>query len=396
MSHIYEERSHMEKITTLEMRGITRRFGATTALENFNLDMSGGQFVTLLGPSGCGKSTALNCLAGLLELSEGTILLNDKPIQDVPAEKRGFGMVFQNYALFPHLSVQRNVSYGLEIRRMPRAEREKRVQQALELVHLEEYGKRYPGQLSGGQQQRLAIARTVALEPGLLLLDEPLSNLDANLRNEMRIELKRIHNELDLTTVYVTHDQSEAMSLSDKVVVMRLGHIEQIGTPQEIYNQPKSLFVAHFMGYINRLPVTVIGKEQSYWRIQAANGTELLGTSTNGESVNWQKGQRVVALMRPDETIADPLPTDNKLRGRVQLVEYVGRAYEALVRLDGETGAQLLVHSGHAPTGGAEIEISINPERLLLFSEEESDVGESILQSGTVNTSDESAVSAER
>ncbi len=386
----------MDKITTLEMRGVTRRFGTTAALENFNLDMSGGQFVTLLGPSGCGKSTALNCLAGLLELSEGAILLNGRPIQDVPAERRGFGMVFQNYALFPHLSVQRNVSYGLEIRRVPRAERERRVRAALELVHLEEYGKRYPGQLSGGQQQRLAIARTVALEPALLLLDEPLSNLDANLRNEMRIELKRIHNELDLTTVYVTHDQSEAMSLSDKVVVMRLGHIEQIGTPQEIYNQPKSLFVAHFMGYINRLPVTIMGKEYPHWRVQTANGTELLGTSTNEESVSWQKGQRVVALIRPDETIADPLPMDNKLKGRVQLVEYVGRAYEALVRLDGETGAQLLAHSGRPPAGGAEIEISINPERLLLFSEEESDVGESILQSGTVNASDESTVSAER
>jgi putative spermidine/putrescine transport system ATP-binding protein len=312
----------------------------------------------------------------------------------VPAEKRGFGMVFQNYALFPHLSVQRNVSYGLEIRRVPKAEREKRIQQALELVHLEEYSKRYPGQLSGGQQQRLAIARTVALEPALLLLDEPLSNLDANLRNEMRIELKRIHNELDLTTVYVTHDQSEAMSLSDKVVVMRLGHIEQIGTPQEIYNQPKSLFVAHFMGYINRLPVTVLGKEYPYWRIQAANGTQLLGTAMNEESVNWHEGQRILALIRPDETIADPLPTSNRLKGRVQLVEYVGRAYEALVRLEGEPGAQLLTHSGHAPESGAEVEISIRPERLLLFSEEDID-GESILQSGTVTPS-ESTVSAER
>jgi len=385
----------MEKITTLQMRGITRRFATTTALQNFNLEMSGGQFVTLLGPSGCGKSTALNCLAGLLELSEGEILLNGKPIQDVPAEKRGFGMVFQNYALFPHLSVQRNVSYGLEIRRVPRAEREKRVQQALELVHLEEYGKRYPGQLSGGQQQRLAIARTVALEPALLLLDEPLSNLDANLRNEMRIELKRIHNELNLTTVYVTHDQSEAMSLSDKVVVMRLGRIEQIGTPQEIYNQPKSLFVAHFMGYINRLPVTILSKEYPYWRIQTANGTELLGTSTNEESVNWQAGQQVVALIRPDETIADPLPTSNRLKGRVQLVEYVGRAYEALVRLEGEEGVQLLAHNGHTPVSGAEVEISIRPERLLLFSKEETDEGESIFQSSTINTS-ESTVSAER
>jgi putative spermidine/putrescine transport system ATP-binding protein len=390
----------MEKIKTLQMRGVTRRFATTTALESFNLAINGGQFVTLLGPSGCGKSTALNCLAGLLDLSEGEILLNGKPIQDIPAEKRGFGMVFQNYALFPHLSVQRNVSYGLEIRRVPKAEREKRIQQALELVHLEEYSKRYPGQLSGGQQQRLAIARTVALEPALLLLDEPLSNLDANLRNEMRIELKRIHNELSLTTVYVTHDQSEAMSLSDKVVVMRLGHIEQIGPPQEIYNQPRSLFVAHFMGYINRLPVTVLGKEYPYWRVQTANGTQLLATTTDEEGAHWQEGQRVLALIRPDETLADPLPTSNKLKGRVQLVEYVGRAYEALVRLEGETSTQLLVHSGYAPESGAEVEISIRPERLLLFAEEDisGDGAETVLQSSTANpsASSTSTVSAEK
>jgi putative spermidine/putrescine transport system ATP-binding protein len=361
----------MEKIEKLSMRGVTRRFGTATALHDFNLEVTGGQFITFLGPSGCGKTTALNCLAGLLELSAGEILLNGRPVQDVPAEKRGFGMVFQNYALFPHLTVAHNVSYGLELRKVPKAEREQRVRRALELVHLEEFGKRYPAQLSGGQQQRLAIARTVVLEPALLLLDEPLSNLDANLRNEMRIEIKRLHNELGLTTVYVTHDQSEAMSLSDKVVVMRLGRIQQIGSPQEIYNQPNSLFVSRFMGYTNHLPVTIIDKVDDFWLVQTDNGVQLRATSTAKESADWQTGQQAQVCMRPDETLADPLPADNQLQGRVQLVEYVGRSYEALVRLEGNEEAQLLVQGSHAPESGTLIKFGIRPNRLLLFPLEE-------------------------
>lgn len=361
----------MEKIEKLSLRAVTRQFGATTALHDFNLEITGGKFITFLGPSGCGKTTALNCLAGLLDLTTGEILLNGRPIQDVPAEKRGFGMVFQNYALFPHLSVFHNVSYGLEVRRVPKAEREQRVRRALALVQLGEFARRYPAQLSGGQQQRLAIARTIVLEPNLLLLDEPLSNLDANLRNEMRIEIKRLHNELGLTTVYVTHDQSEAMSLSDQVVVMRAGRIEQIGSPQEIYNRPDSLFVARFMGYINHLPVTILGKEEDLWRVQTTNGTQLKASSTAKECEDWQPGQKVLARGRPDETIADPLPAENHLRGRVQLVEYVGRSYEILVRLEGDDEAQLLVHSTHALESGSLIEFGIHPARLLLFPDEE-------------------------
>ncbi len=383
----------MEKIETLLMKGVTRRFGTATALQDFNLAIHGGQFITLLGPSGCGKSTALNCLAGLLELSAGEILLNGTPVQDVPAEKRGFGMVFQNYALFPHLPVARNVGYGLEIRGVRKVERERRVRRALELVHLEEFDRRYPAQLSGGQQQRLAIARTIVLEPALLLLDEPLSNLDANLRNEMRIEIKRLHNELHLTTVYVTHDQSEAMSLSDVVVVMRQGRIEQIGTPQEIYNRPRSLFIAHFMGYVNRLPVSIIGQDGDLWHIQTAGGVQLQAISTAAESSDWRVGQRVLACIRPDETLSDPLPAANHLRGRVQLVEYVGRSYEALVRLEGESDAQLLVHSSHAPESGALIELGVHPDRLLLFpGDDEERVVNDVAPTGAI----EPAVQVER
>jgi putative spermidine/putrescine transport system ATP-binding protein len=364
----------MERIQSLVMRNVTRRFGTTTALHSFHLEIKDGQFISLLGPSGCGKSTALNCLAGLLDLSDGEILRNGEPIHHQPAEKRGFGMVFQNYALFPHLTAFRNVAYGLEIRGIKRAEREKRVRRALELVHLTGFEKRYPAQMSGGQQQRLAIARTIVLEPSLLLLDEPLSNLDANLRNEMRIEIKRLHEELGLTTVYVTHDQSEAMSLSDQVVVMNLGHIEQIGTPQEIYNTPISLFVAGFMGYANRLSVEILGKQGSFWQVQTSTGLRLQAQSTSEESAQWQAGQRVLALFKPDETLADPLPATNHIHGRVKLVEYLGKSFEALVLLEGDEQTQLLVHSSQAPEHGSLIKFGIRPDRLLLFSSEETAV----------------------
>jgi putative spermidine/putrescine transport system ATP-binding protein len=362
----------MERIKNLEMRGVTRRFGNSTALHNFNLNMQGGMFVSLLGPSGCGKSTALNCLAGLLDLSEGEILLNDKPIQHLPAEKRGFGMVFQNYALFPHLNVARNVGYGLEIRGVPKAERERRTQKALELVHLGEFGKRFPAQLSGGQQQRLALARTIVLEPGLLLLDEPLSNLDTKLRNEMRVEIKRLHEELNLTTLYVTHDQSEAMSMSDLVLVMRLGNIEQLGTPQEIYNSPNSLYVADFMGYVNKLEVEIAGREGDEWLVrlpgQAAGPT--LHCKTTLKDANWKTGDKVLACSRPDETLVDPLPPSNHLQGAVTLVEYMGKAFEGLVNLD-DSDQQVMAHSQRLLEQGQRIEFGIRPDRLLLFPIEE-------------------------
>lgn len=357
----------MEPIEKLQLKGVTRRFGATTALDRFTLEIAGGTFVTLLGPSGCGKTTALNCLAGLLELSEGEIILNARPIQQLPAERRGFGMVFQNYALFPHLTVFRNVSYGLEIRRVPKSEREQRVRRALALVHLDAFEKRFPAQLSGGQQQRLALARTIVLEPSLLLLDEPLSNLDTNLRNEMRIEIKRLHDQLNLTTVYVTHDQAEAMSLSDLVVVMRQGYIEQKGTPQEIYIRPRSLYVASFMGYNNRLPVEIVGREDHYFVVQTASGVKLQATSTVEGSEGWQPGTSVLACFRPDETRAELEAPLNTLRGRVQLVEYMGKSFESLVYLEGAEGTQLLVQSQRAPESGAFMDFSVHPDRFLLF-----------------------------
>jgi putative spermidine/putrescine transport system ATP-binding protein len=359
----------MSRVESLVMRGVTRRFGAATALHDFTLEIAGGTFVTLLGPSGCGKTTALNCLAGLLDLTSGSIVLNGAPIHQLPAEKRGFGMVFQNYALFPHLTAARNVAYGLELRRVPKAERARRVQRALEMVHLEDFSKRYPAQLSGGQQQRLAIARTIVLEPSLLLLDEPLSNLDANLRAEMRIEIKRIHTQLGLTTLYVTHDQTEAMTMSDTVVVMRQGAIEQVGSPEEVYTRPRTLYAAVFMGYANRLAATILGKDGDHWSVQTAGGAHLRGVST--AAVSFQEGQQVTLCFRPDEALTEPLPPTNHLHGAVQLVEYIGKGFEAVVRLDNERNEQLLVQSPHHLDSAAPVTFGIHPERLLLFPTEE-------------------------
>jgi ABC-type Fe3+/spermidine/putrescine transport system ATPase subunit len=236
-------------------------------------------------------------------------------------------------------------------------------------VHLdiEEFGHRFPAQLSGGQQQRLAIARTIALEPNLLLLDEPLSNLDTKLRNEMRIEIKNMHRQLGLTTIYVTHDQSEAMSLSDVVVVMRAGRIEQVGTPQAIYDCPNSLYVADFMGYSNRLPVQIVERDGDEWRVQTETGVTLRATSTYAGSANWQPGERVVAVSRPDELLAEPLPDTNQMRGTVHLVDFVGKAYEILVRLEGKEETQLLVWGQHPIELERPLSFGIRPNRLLLF-----------------------------
>ena len=237
----------------LRLEGVRRDFGTVNALRDLTLTIPRGEFVALLGPSGCGKSTALNCIAGLLTVTGGRIMLDDKRIDTLRAEERGFGMVFQNYALFPHMNVRKNIGFGLRMRGIASAEIERRVEEALRLVRLAEHSHKLPGQLSGGQQQRVAIARAIVIEPPLVLMDEPLSNLDAKLRLEMRQEIRRIHGQLGSTTIYVTHDQEEALSLADRIVVLRDGLIRQVGTPAELYALPAHLDVADFMGYRNRI-----------------------------------------------------------------------------------------------------------------------------------------------
>jgi putative spermidine/putrescine transport system ATP-binding protein len=336
----------------LRLAGVGRSFGGFAALRPLDLTIRGGEFVALLGPSGCGKSTALNCLAGLLPLSSGTIELDGRRIDTLPPEKRGFGMVFQNYALFPHLTARANVAFGLKMRKIPKTELERRVSLALATTRLTEHAHKHPGQLSGGQQQRVAIARAVVLEPPLVLMDEPLSNLDAALRLEMRTEIRRIHQDLKLTTVYVTHDQEEALSLADRLVVLRDGAVTQIGTPAELYERPASAYVAGFMGYRNilRLPLGDLTAEGS-----------------------GQDPLPAVAAIRPEDLDfvggAQTAPPDSvTLDGVVLVVEYHGREYLAQVEI--EDGRRLYVRTSQRPASGERVTLAAPRKRVLLFPDE--------------------------
>lgn len=239
-----------EKIK-LEIKNMKKIYPNGDGVENINIQVHEGEFVTMLGPSGCGKSTILRTLGGFLKIDEGEILLDDQAIQDLPPEKRPTAMVFQSYNLWPHMTVYENLMFGLKIRKVPKAVMQKEADEALKLVGMEGYGKKYPNQLSGGQQQRVAIARALLLKPSVLLLDEPFSALDAKIRQQMREELKRIQEELNITVVFVTHDQEEAMALSHRIVVMNKGVIEQVGTPEEIYDNPATKYVASFIGEMN-------------------------------------------------------------------------------------------------------------------------------------------------
>ena len=346
----------------LRLDGVTRRFGDQVALDGFDLAIRGGEFIALLGPSGCGKTTALNCLAGLLPLSGGSIWLDDERIDGLPPERRGFGMVFQNYALFPHLSVRRNVAFGLAMHGVAKQEAADRVEQVLDLVGLQPHAEKYPAQLSGGQQQRVAIARAVVMEPSLMLMDEPLSNLDAKLRLEMRTEIRRLHQQLGLTTVYVTHDQEEALSLADRLVLLRDGVVEQVGPPEELYPQPASAYVAGFMGYRNLLEMEAEVGASDGQVIVGAKGFKLRGTDRRDGS-----GRRVICAIRPEDL--QPGDGPNPVDARVVVAEYRGQdiAIEAMT----EQGTALHVLTTERLVPGDTVTLSADPERVLVFDAEE-------------------------
>jgi iron(III) transport system ATP-binding protein len=295
------------------------------AVRDFSLSVAPGEFVTLLGPSGCGKTTVLRTLAGLEEPDAGEILLDGRSIAALPAHRRRIGLVFQNYALFPHMSVFENVAYSFRIRRAPAAQVNTEVPAALKAVGLEEMGARLPGQLSGGQQQRVALARAFVMQPDLLLFDEPLSNLDAKLRVQVRAELRRLQKRLGTTALYVTHDQDEAMSLSDRIAVMRDGRVEQIGAPEEIYMRPASLFVAGFVGRVNALPGRVV---------QSANAravVETLGYRVEVDAARCPAAD-VLVLVRPEAVRMGDVAA-GRLMGVVEEQEYSGDRIEYRVRV---------------------------------------------------------------
>ncbi len=340
----------------LRLDGVGRRFAGKDALVGLDLTIRSGEFIALLGPSGCGKSTALNCLAGLLPLTTGSIWQDEQRIDTLPPEKRGFGMVFQSYALFPHMSVRRNVAFGLQMRRLPRAEVRRRTEEGIALVQLQEHADKLPGQLSGGQQQRVAIARAVVLEPSLVLMDEPLSNLDAKLRLEMRTEIRRLHQSLGLTTVYVTHDQEEALSMADRLVVLRDGRVQQVGTPEDLHTRPANRHVADFMGYRNLVPLRVTGATPATVTVQGS-GLSLLGTPVGALAV----GDEVVAGIRPEDLRAGA----GGIPSTVEVVEYQGRDFAVEART--EQGVALLLRTAERPAPGDTIAVVADPARVLVF-----------------------------
>jgi putative spermidine/putrescine transport system ATP-binding protein len=316
----------------LELAGVQKRFGNAVAVENFNLAMDKGEFVSFLGPSGCGKTTTLRMIAGFEQPTTGVITIDGNDVTYVPPNKRNVGMVFQSYALFPNMTVADNIGFGLRVRKRAKDQIKKRVGELLEIVNLPDKGGRYPYQLSGGQQQRVALARALAFEPQVLLLDEPLSALDAKIRVALRHEIRSIQRQLGITTVYVTHDQEEALSLSDRVVVMSDGRIEQVGTPFEIYNFPATSFVASFVGTLNVLPGVVVN---------AASGELTLA----GQQVTLISkfegivGREVKVALRPEMVSLGPTEGENHLTGKVTDVSFLGSIVRIRVRLPGANGA---------------------------------------------------------
>lgn len=321
----------------VKFESVTKILGQSRAVDDLTLAIGAGELFFLLGPSGCGKTTALRTVAGFYTPDEGRILFNGQDQSRVPPHKRNTGMVFQNYALWPHMDVQNNVAYGLKMRRVSRAEKDKRVRHALEIVHMHGYAERMPNQLSGGQQQRVALARALVIEPDVVLLDEPLSNLDAKLRIEMRTQIKEIHRKIGRTMIYVTHDQAEALSMADRIAVMRRGRLVQVGTPQELYTLPESAFVAQFIGGTNLLCGTL------------EEAGDLLTVKTSAGIVRAKNGVRGIApgepvfcSVRPESLRLKPAaessgisPSDrtNELHAEVQSIMYLGDNEQYSLRL---------------------------------------------------------------
>ena len=350
----------------LVLEGVGRAYGATWAVRELSLTIRNGEFVTLLGPSGCGKTTTLRMIAGFVAPTAGRIVLGGRVLSAagaramVPPERRGMGMVFQHYAVWPHLTAAQNVAYPLRRARLPRAEIERRTLHALEMVHLAAHAARHPGELSGGQQQRVALARALVMEPVVLLLDEPLSNLDARLREEMRVELLELHARLGLTVVYVTHDQAEAMALSGRIAVLLDGRCAQVGTPEELYDRPASPAVAAFVGAVNLLPAEVDAADGRTVRFRLSGDAGGATLTVPAPDREIPAGRAVVGI-RPE---AFDMTPDGSLRGRVERVVYLGSRVEYVVRI----GTLTVRVDGRPPASARpDQEIGLTVLRALLF-----------------------------
>ncbi|WP_272006033.1 ABC transporter ATP-binding protein [Roseovarius sp. ZX-A-9] len=350
-------------MSSVTLNNIVKRFGSFTAVHRTDLEIPEGAFLTLLGPSGCGKTTNLRMIAGLLDPTEGEILIGGRRVNDVPIHKRNLGIVFQNYALFPHKTVAENIAFGLKYRDVPSGDIPGKVQAALDLVQLPDVGHRYPKELSGGQQQRIALARAIVIEPDVLLLDEPLSALDANLREDMRVELKRIQDQIGVTTVFVTHDQSEALAMSDQIVVMSAGRIEQVGAPQEVYNNPASEFVANFLGASNVFPAECLEAGPSGAVLQTAlfgkvplpveKSMRVAGAGPAKLVLRAEKLQVMKAGATPEGMITAP--------ATVETVDYQGQTVRYFVRV-GDTQLQAInMIDGYPFSKGSAVTVAFRP-----------------------------------
>jgi len=348
----------------LSIQHVKKSFADLTVVQDFNLDVGSGEFISFLGPSGCGKTTVLRMVAGFEEPTAGSIVIAGKDVTRLKPNQRNIGMVFQAYALFPNLTVAQNIAFGLKVAGVPRADSDKRVAEMLELIKLPQFGDRYPYQLSGGQQQRVALARAIAPKPKLLLLDEPLSALDAKVRVSLRDEIRAIQKELGITTVFVTHDQEEALSISDRIVVMYGGKAEQVGTPFEIYNRPATKFVANFVGTLNVLEGTVT--DASAGKVKVGAGEVVLAGKLNGSKA----GDTLSLALRPEAiSLGKAAGRDTTLGGEISEVSFLGSVIRVRVGLGKEAVSLDTFNSPASPPPkvGERAEISFSPEDVLVL-----------------------------
>jgi len=318
---------------SLRLEDVKKSFGAQQILKGLSFEVEKGEFFFLLGSSGCGKSTLLRIISGLTDPDGGRIFFEGEDVTEVPAEKRGVGLVFQNYALWPHMTVYDNVAFGLQVKKLGKDEVKSKVAKVLKDVRLEGLEKRYPAELSGGQQQRVALARALVIEPKLVLLDEPLSNLDANLRLEMRSELRRIHKELGLTMIYVTHDQKEALSLADRVALMHEGKLEQLGSPTELYRRPASKFAAGFLGETNFLKGKVLSKKETAWEIETPWGVSEINFD---QAVGLEEGKAITISVRPEDLVLSGNENAPRFLAKVKENNFLGDTTQLVLEAKGD------------------------------------------------------------